>query len=60
LNIFEVLTEIAMSPFSLIEVTHLHSRAGITRDSHFRLNPLHLFSPLRRLFASLRTACDCR
>ncbi|MFL9929455.1 hypothetical protein P0D88_09360 [Paraburkholderia sp. RL18-103-BIB-C] len=49
-----------MSPFSLIEVTHLHSRAGITRDSHFRLNPLRLFSPLRRLFASLRTACDCR
>ncbi|WP_188130744.1 hypothetical protein [Paraburkholderia panacisoli] len=49
-----------MSPFSLIEVTHLHSRAGIMRNSHFRLNPLRLFSSLRKLFASRRPVCDCR
>jgi hypothetical protein len=49
-----------MSPFSLIELTHLHSRAGITRDSHLRLNPLRLFSALRKLFASRRPVCDCR
>ncbi|MFL9962840.1 hypothetical protein PQR02_17425 [Paraburkholderia sediminicola] len=49
-----------MSPFSLIEVTQLHSRAGITRNSHFGLNPLRLFSALRKLFASRPPACDCR
>lgn len=45
-----------MSPFSLIDVTHLHSRADMTRHSDFRLNPLRLFSALRKLFAAFRPA----
>jgi hypothetical protein len=49
-----------MSPFSLIDVTHLHNRAGITRHSHFRLNPLRLVSALRKLFAACRPLCNCR
>ncbi|CAE6862738.1 hypothetical protein R75461_08076 [Paraburkholderia nemoris] len=49
-----------MSPFCLIQVTHLHSRAGITRHSHFHLNPLRLFSALRKLFVAFRPACNCR
>jgi hypothetical protein len=49
-----------MSPFCLIEVTYLHSRAGIARHSHFRLNPLCLFSALRKLFAARRPVCNSR
>jgi hypothetical protein len=43
-----------------IEATRQHSRAHITRHSHFRLNPSRLFSALRKLFAARRPACDCR
>jgi hypothetical protein len=60
LNIIEILAEIAMSPFSLIETADLHSRAGITRHSHFHLKPPRLFSALRKLFAGRRSACNCR
>ena len=44
-----------MSHLFLLDVTHLHSRAGIARHSHFRL-----FSVLRKLFTSRRPACNCR
>ena len=49
-----------MSPFSLIEVSDLHSRAGITRHSHFRLNPVRLVALLRKLFGVRRSASGCR
>jgi len=54
------LNEIAMSPFYLIDVKDLHSRAGITRHSHLRLNPLRLVSMVRKLFAARRPTCGCR
>ncbi|KAA1003562.1 hypothetical protein FVF58_36565 [Paraburkholderia panacisoli] len=63
LNIFETYTETALSAFFLnaaSEAMRQHSRAGITRHSHFRLNPSRLFSMLRKLFASQRPACNCR
>ena len=49
-----------MSPFCLIDVKDLHSHAGITRHSHFRLNPLRLISMVRKLFAAHRPARGCR
>lgn len=49
-----------MSPFSLIEVKDLHTRAGITRHSHFQLKPSRLLSALRKLFISRRSICNCR
>lgn len=42
-----------MSPFFLTEVSDLHRRAGITRHSRFRLNPMRLLAVLRKLFAAL-------
>jgi len=49
------LNEIAMSPFCLIDVKDLHSRAGIARHS-----PLRVISTVRKLFAARRPACGCR
>jgi hypothetical protein len=49
-----------MSPFCLIEVTHLHNRAGITPRGHFQLNPSRLLSALGKLFSARRPACHCR
>jgi hypothetical protein len=49
-----------MSPFSLIEVSDLHKRAGVTRHSHFRLMPAWLISVLRKLFVARRPTCSCR
>ncbi|MGF6636811.1 hypothetical protein [Paraburkholderia sp. MM6662-R1] len=43
-----------MSPITLIEATHLYSRAGVARHSHFRLNPLRLIALVRRLFVARR------
>jgi hypothetical protein len=48
-----------MSPFSLIDVTHLHDRVGITRHSHLRLKPLRLVSTLRKLFVARRLLSNC-
>lgn len=47
-----------MSPFSLIEITEMHRRAGITRHSHFRFNPLRLLSALQKLLAARRPVCN--
>jgi hypothetical protein len=47
-------------PLFLIEMTGLHSRADISRHCHFTLNPSHLFSAVRKLFAAPRPACNCR
>ncbi|WP_187614268.1 hypothetical protein [Paraburkholderia sp. 31.1] len=49
-----------MSPFPLIEVSDLHTRAGVTRHGHFRLNPARLVALLRKLFAGRPPACGCR